>query len=166
MPTTWATSTDFTNRYDSRVVAQLSNDTNSTSANSLIIAALLADAASEIRAACLRGGIYTTDQLDALNNSGDTQLVRLNCDVAIKLLAKRRVGDIPQAVKDIVRRTEEFLDALRTGKKVLNISTNRAADLPAMVNTTGDQRYNLGDLTINEFWSDQYGTNSTSGRGT
>lgn len=161
----YATIADFQARYDVRLIAQLSDDGNSGVVNSANIQPLLEDGKYEIITSCLRGSIYTAAQLDALVASGDTVLVRLNCDLALKMLVSRRVGGIPTALTAIVKAADEFLDALRSGKRVLNIDLARAADTPGIVTTTGLQRHNLGDLTQNEFWSNCRGTNTTNGPG-
>ena len=161
----YASSTDFANRYDSRLIQQLSVDDNSTTSGSGVISALLADAQAEILTATLKGSIYTADELTALVATGDTALVRLNCDLALKMLVGRRVGGVPPALLDIVKRAEDMVDALRSGKRVLNIAINRAADTPAVVVSTGLQMSNAGDITQNEFWSNRIGTNTVDAPG-
>ena len=156
---------DLTARYDSRLIKQLSIDDNSTNSGSSI-AVLLSDAEAEIMTAVLQGSIYTPAELQALVSSGDTQLLRLNCDVALRMMAERRVGGIPSALADIVKRATDLLDAIRQGKRVLNVVTNRAADTPALLVTTGLQRQNLGDVTANDFWSNDRGTNTVNAPGT
>ena len=162
----YASSTDFANRYDSRLIQQLSVDDNSTSSGGTVISALLDDAQAEILTATLKGSIYTAGQLTALVATGDTALVRLNCDLALKLLVGRRVGGIPPALTDLIKRAEDMLDALRSGKRVLNIAINRQADGPAIVVSTGLEQSNAGDITQNEFWSNRLGTNTVSAPGT
>ncbi len=154
---------DFQARYDSRLIAQLSEDANTGTVNSANVTVLLADAYSMILAAVLRGSIYTTAQLVA---TGDTMLVRLNCDVALKLLCARRAGGIPQAVQDIIKAANDMLSALESGGKVLNIAANRTADTPSVVISTRLQRQNLGDITANPFWSNDLGTNTVDAPGT
>lgn len=161
----YADTSNFFARYDSRLLAQLSNDANSTSSNVTNLSVMLEDGAAEILTAALKGSIYTAGQLSALVASGDTQLVRLNCDVALKFLCARRVGGVPKTLQDIIKRTDDMLDALRSGAKVLNVATNRAADTPIVVISTGLQQSNLGDITQNEFWSNRLGTNSVDAPG-
>lgn len=162
----FATSNDFYARYDGRLLAQLSSDDNTAVADSTVIAALLADAQAEIQTAALRGSIYTVAQLTALVASGDTALTRLSCDLAMKMLVGRRVGGIPSALADIIKRANDMLDLLAKGARVLNIQANRGADIPTVITTTGLQRKNLNDLTANEFWSDITGTSTVDSPGT
>lgn len=162
----YADTSNFFDRYDARLIAQLSNDNNSTGANTTTIGVMLEDGKAEILTACLKGSIYSASDLDALVNSGDTQLVRLNCDVALKFLCDRRVGGTPKALQGIIDRANDMLDALRSGAKVLNVTTNRAADVPAVVVSTGVQQSNLGDITQNDFWSNRSGTNTVDYPGT
>ena len=162
----FADTNNFYDRYDSRLIQQLSVDDNSTNSGASVLSALLADAQAEILTAALRGSIYTVDQLNTLVASGDTALVRLNCDLAMKLLVGRRVSGIPTALQDILKRAEDMLDALRVGKRVLNVAVNRGADTPAILVSTGLQLSNLGDITQGDFWSNRTGTNTVDQPGT
>jgi phage gp36-like protein len=162
----YASSIDFANRYDSRLLQQLSVDDNSTSIGGTVISALLDDAQAEILTATLKGSIYTAGQLTALVAAGDTALMRLNCDLALKLLVGRRVGGIPSFLADIIKRAEDMLEALRSGERVLNIVANRGADMPSVIVSTGLQQSNAGDITQSEFWSNRLGTNTVDAPGT
>lgn len=161
----FATVANFTDRYDARLLQQLSVDDNSTTSSASVLSVMLSDADAEIRSAVLKGSIYTVDAINALVASGDTALVRLNCDLAMKMLAGRRVTGLPSALQDAIKRAEDMLDALRTGKRVLNIAINRGADTPSVVTSTGLQMSNLGDITQNEFWSNRLGTNTVDAPG-
>jgi phage gp36-like protein len=154
---------DLRARYDSRTLAQLSNDSNSTTASDNNQQVALNDAAAEIRTACLQGQIYTSDQLDALVASGDVQLVRMCCDIAVKFLASRRMDALTPSIQARIQASENMLEALRQGKRVLNIANNRHGETPALVTITSLQQTNTGDITANEFFGGAPGTLTVDG---
>lgn len=154
---------DLYNRYDSRIVDQLSSDDNSTAPDNNKIQAALDDGASKIQLAVLQGSQYTVDQLQTLVNSGDTTLIRMNCDLALLFMAQRRSGGLPNKFEGVLRNTMELLDMLRRGQRVLNVPENRVADLAAMVNNTAQQNLNVQPLSSIPFFGGPRGTNTTAG---
>lgn len=159
----YATIAQFQARYDARLVAQWSNDTNGTTQTSANVQAALDDASAAILTACLQGSIYSASDLTTLVSGGDTALVRLCCDIAIGYMAERRGQGLPGQLQRQADEAGRMLDALRRGQRVLNVSANRAADVPATVTLTADERSNLGSLTASDFFGDVSGTATTSG---
>lgn len=159
----YAVIADLTARYDSRTLAQQSNDTNSASASTTNQQAALDDATAEINTAVLQGSIYTLDQLTALLLTGDTQLIRLCCDTAVKFLCSRRMDSLPASVTDRIKASEFMLESLRSGKRVLNVVINRQADVPILLTNTTLQQQNLGDITATDFFVGLAGTNTVDG---
>lgn len=159
----YATISDFNARYDSRVIAQLSNDTNSTSANSSNVQACLDDATAQINSAALHGSQYTVTQLTTLLATGDTMLVRMNCDLALDLIAQRRAMGLSGRLQEQVKRSLDLLEALQKGQRIFNIAANRSADTPAVVVLTCQQEANLNLPSSLPFLGGAQGTNTTAG---
>jgi phage gp36-like protein len=161
----YAAIADLQARFDTRLIEQLSSDDNSGVLSTSNAQACLDDAAGEILTSALQGSQYTAAQLTALATASppDPQLLRMNCFGAIKFLYQRRGQGIPQNMGQQAREYLDFLEALRSGKSILNVPANRGADLPASVNLTGLERSNLGDLTSNEFFGYRGGTRTTTG---
>lgn len=159
----YASISDFNARYDSRVIAQLSNDTNSSSANSSNVQAMLDDATAQINSAALQGSQYTVDQLTALVLTGDTMLVRMNCDLALELIAQRRSMGLSGRLQEQTKRSLDLLEALRLGQRIFNIGANRTADLPTIVVLTDDQTANLQLASSLPFFGGAKGTNTIMG---
>ncbi len=120
-------------RYDKRMVDQLSNDANTTAPNAGNVQAAIDDGAADILTATLRGKQYTAIQLDVLVASGDKVLVRLNADIAMRHMARRRGLGVAQGLESAFERSEKFLRQLSGGDRVLNIDANRSGDTPEVV---------------------------------
>lgn len=129
----YASISDLQSRYDARVIAQLSCDDNSGTINTTNVQAALDDATASINMAALQGSQYTITDLTTLVSSGDTMLVRMCADLTLRKLVERRAGAMPSALRDQIKESEDLLSALRSGKRVLNVTTNRTADTPEIV---------------------------------
>lgn len=159
----YCTIQQFQQRYDLRSVAQLSNDQNADTLNTTNAQAALDDATAEINTAALQGSQYQLSDLTSLVAAGDTQLVRLNADLAYRNLLDRRGQGLPPGLEARIKSSESMLDALRSGARILNVTTNRVADVPALVTRTADQDLNLGVLTGNDFFAGPTGTITING---
>ena len=124
----YAAISDLQNRYDQRLIAQASSDDNSGSLASAVINAALADASYEFNAAVLQGSIYNISDVTTLLSTGDTIVTRVVCDIAMRNLFARRGRGTPDFIQKNIERSDKFVEALRSGKRVLNVSKNRAAD--------------------------------------
>ena len=128
----YATGAQLLTCYDARLVGDLvsDNDTRDASpAGSAVVAAILEQATSKIRAAITVGNRYTVAQVDELVSNGDALLVRMTCDFAIEYLFARRGMGIPAEHQSIIDASNEVLLALSSGKAVLDIDEARAAGL-------------------------------------
>lgn len=157
----FCTIAQFFARYDRRVIAQLSNDVNSVAQLDTNIQACLDDATSDIKTAALVGKIYSATDLTTLVSSGDTQLVRLNADIALGYIYNRRAMGVPANLKDVVDRANDQLNALKRGERVLNVTAAINASLPVMVNLSPLDQLNLQQITATPFFGEPCGTPST-----
>ena len=95
MAMAYATGDDFLKRYDVRLIGDLVNDdgnqepTASLPQNETLLE-MLADAASEITVVLRVGDRYTSEQLTNLDDDSANYLRRLNCDLALIMLKRRR----------------------------------------------------------------------------
>lgn len=150
-------------RYDQRIIAQVSNDTNGTAGLSTTIQAALDDATADVNLACQVGGVYSIADLLALTATGDTSLVRLCADLAMRHLARRRAGGRVEGLESAFDRSQEMLRALRLGQRILNVSANLGANVPAMVNMSSTQTGNLLTFTNTSFFGGASGTPTIDG---
>jgi phage gp36-like protein len=159
----YATVAQFQSRYDSRVIAQLSNDANGSTVVTATVQACLDDATATINAAALQGSQYTVTQLTDLVATGDTMLVRICCDVALEYIAQRRSMGLSGRLESQVKRSMDLLESLRLGQRIFNIADNRSADLPSIIVTTADQSSNLGLMSSLPFFGGAQATKTTAG---
>lgn len=159
----YAAIVDFQARYDTRVIAQLSSDNNAGTINTIAVQACLDDATAMINSAALQGSQYTADELTSLVTSGDTMLLRMNCDLALNLLSQRRAMGLSGRIAEQVKRSLDLLEALQKGQRIFNVTANRTADVPAIVVTSLDQASNLNLGANISFFGGSAGTPTTAG---
>lgn len=150
-------------RYDQRLIAQLSNDANSILDNTNYIQDNLDDATQWIKAAAIQGNAYTSLELDTLVASGETVLIRMCADVALRNMYSRRAQGMPQPVKDCTQGTYDLIDALRRGENVLAVEGRESARTPALVTTTANENFNLNVLINTDFFNEPTKTRTTDG---
>lgn len=160
----YATIAQLQDRYDARLIAQLSNDLNSTGVVTSRVQAALDDASADLLRACLKGSIYASTDLDTLVASGDTSLVRLVSDGAMRNLARRRGMARHEGLEAAFERWDKALRDLSNGLAILNVQTNREADTPSLVVLSCLEQQNLNVLTNTSFFNSS-GTRTTQGDG-
>lgn len=80
-------------------------------------------ASGEIEAACLIGNRYTTSDLENLTGNSAALLKRICADVTMKVLWDRREADQHgERRKYAIERAEKWLDQLRKGERVFNVT--------------------------------------------
>lgn len=119
----FASPTDFLQRYDARIVGDLVADDGTQVSPSgltsdLNLQAALDDASGDIESACLVGERYTPDDLAALTDNSLSLLKRICCDVAMAFLLRRRPSNDPDNDAARLELAEKILDRLRTGEQV------------------------------------------------
>jgi hypothetical protein len=129
MPIPYASVTDLAKYADSRMLARLGSDTDAdgtVSDANAILAGALERASYEVRTYALRGGQYSSADLDSLQSAGDKTLVGLVCDIAVAILLARRMREVPEAMRMQLARANDTLAALRDGKVIFTGSTDIA----------------------------------------
>lgn len=114
----YATTTDFALYVDVNALGELGTDTSSDNATSSIVSAALEAASYDVQSYVLRGGVYTSDDLDTLQSDGDKTLKRTVCVLAAEILVARRLGDLPPSLKSMVEKANLTLIDMRDGKRV------------------------------------------------
>ncbi len=142
----YAQISDLQARYDSRLIAQLSTDDNSGTLDSSVVNVALSDGSYEFNAAVLQGSIYTVSDIQALQSTGDTLVTRIVCDIAMRNMYARRGKKIPAFIESQIDRSDKLLEALRTGKRVLNVQVNRSADVISQASITFTGASNITPL--------------------
>ena len=134
----YLTRTEFLDRYDHRRVGSLvkDDDTRKSKADMItgddVLDAALADGESYINAALFAANRYEASDLDGLTGDDAAILKRLNADLAYGFLLKRR-GYSSTALESEAPGYGEamgYLEALRTGERILNLTDNKNAGLP------------------------------------
>jgi hypothetical protein len=155
MPVPYATVQQFVLAVDERLLEELGIDAEAdgvVDSNNAIIMAALTRASHEVQTFALRGGIYTTADLDQLQANTNWMLVGVVCDLALGILLARRGGPFGEAVRDRMDKANALLLDLRDGSRVFPIEQNIDAAKPSLSVITQVQRGNLGMVADTEFF--------------
>ena len=158
----YITVAEFSESYDSRLLAQLGSDTGVpglvNESNSILLNAI-EQASGNIEAAALVGGRYTSTDLVALVAEDDWHLKSVTAALAIGHLYDRRGGLMPDTILRKVRAAHDFLAKLREGIQIFPESESAAAagKSTAYVVTSAD-RQNLrlvSETPYFDYWPDR-----------
>lgn len=128
--TAYASTTDFTERYDSRTTADLLSDsgkrlTASQVASSTRLSTLLLQCSGEVEVAAVAGRRYLPEDLNALTGAAQQVLVGLVCDLALWRLLSRRPLVQPMPVQ--CQFALDLLERLRGGERIFPTSESSTA---------------------------------------
>lgn len=120
----YATGADLVVRYDVHLIGDLLlDDGNSVAAVDVpthaTVTAMLDDAEAAIDAALRQSGRYTAAELASIVSSSANLLKRMNCDIAMAYLFRRRGDQDADKLKAYIDLAEEHLKRLREGTLVL-----------------------------------------------
>lgn len=134
-----ASPSDLADRYDARTLAELASDDNSPadeqqlSANRKILAALYS-AQGRVLSYLLRADRYTAEDLANLDGPSRSLVAELICVVAYSALWRRKAhasDDVAANAAKLAREdASESIEALHSGKVILNVAATRQAGLP------------------------------------
>ena len=148
----YSTPSQMLERYDARTIGDLvADDGNAVTPSQLLanpnLQAALDDASGEIESCVLQGRRYlVADLLTLVAGTGHTRflLIRLTCDIAMRLLAERRPWyELNNAYAQRVEQSQRTLDNLREGKQVFDLAPVIEAGLPAVDTPTLASLQNL-----------------------
>lgn len=149
----FATPADLKTRYDERLLGQLVRDDGTKASSTAldtdtILQAALDDAAGDIVSACIVGQRYSEDDLNSLAGYSLDHLKRINCDVAMRYLADRRVhAKANEAIERIMERGEKYIKRLQDGETLFNLTAQVAAAVPKVAGPTTQTLRNLNSIT-------------------
>lgn len=127
----YISASEFLKRYDWRTIGQLLSDddtgpdlistlTNSATTEGERLESVLKDASGMVEIACLKGGMYTVADLEALTGNQAAILKRLVSDIAVNLCYQRR----PSTNHPMPQQTQvamNLLDAISQGDKIFGL---------------------------------------------
>ena len=149
----YATPAQMLQRYDARTIGDLvSDDGNRIDPTELltdvVLQAQLNDASGEIETNLLQGERYQVSDLEALTGNTQFTLIRLTCDIAMRLLSERRPWyELNEAYTQRLEQSNKTLEQLRKGTNVFNVTANIEASQPK-VDTPSIQSINSLNLTV------------------
>lgn len=137
----YASVTDLITRHDKRTIGELMKDddevpTDAEILASTTLAAVLEDASGQVESAMLCGKRYLPADLAALTGNSLGLLKKIVCTIALAELYDRRPGYHLEHATAYSQRAKEYLEDLRTGKNLFNMSDEKPADA-AVISTEG-----------------------------
>lgn len=141
-----ATGSDLIERYDVRLIGDLATDLGSTLPTEEVpnhpnVLAALEDAMGEMVVALVVGQKYTEDELLGLTGYSLSHAKRINCDIAMALLIKRRPIVAEDQAESVSKQSRDHLKRLRDGENVFGIPAvveagNLSLSTPSSVDIT------------------------------
>jgi phage gp36-like protein len=149
----YATISDFTTRHDSSLIAQLITDDHETAtptelANSTVLTAILEDSSGQVEAAMLCGRRYSPTELSALTGNSAGFLKKIVCTIAMAELFERRPGMHIEKEKYFAEKAKAYLEDLRTGKNLFNLTDSDENELAANPDTTAPSSVDYTNLNL------------------
>ena len=155
MPVPYATIAQFKDAVDERLLEELGIDAEAdgvVDASNTIVMASLTRASHEIESFALRGGMYTTTDLDLLQSQSNWLLIGITCDLAIGILMARRGGQFSDAIRDRLDKANSMLAGLARGERVFPLADTISASRPKVSIMSQQQRGALGMVADSEFF--------------
>jgi phage gp36-like protein len=140
--TAYATAADLMARHDTNLVGELIRDDHEAAdaaeiADSSVVEAMLTDASGQVEAAMLCGNRYSPEQLAELEGNSLGLLKKIVCLIALAELFDRRPGRHIETAKHYGEMARAYLEDLRTGKNLFNLTDTESNRLAANPSTTG-----------------------------
>jgi phage gp36-like protein len=151
--TAYASVSDLIARRDKRLIGELIKDdddppTDAELLASTVLETLLEDASGQVEAAMLSGKRYEPEDLAGLTGHSLSFLKKIICTLVMADLYERRPGIHQEQAKQYMELARLYLEDLRSGKNLFNLSDSRnsnAANPDTTAPTTVDY-YNLNLL--------------------
>lgn len=138
----YASASDLIARHDANLIGELIRDDHDPSTSdeiedSTVLATILEDASGQVEAAMLCGNRYSPEQLAALQGNSLGLLKKIVCLIAMAALLDRRPGRHTEASKSYYEMAKVYLEDLRTGKNLFNLTDDESNRTAANPSTTG-----------------------------
>lgn len=141
-----ASGSDFTDRFDIRLIGDLATDRGETLSEEEVkthpsVLTALDDAMGEMVVALVVGQRYGESDLLGLTGYSLSHAKRINCDIAMALMIKRRPIVSEEQAAEIAKQSRDHLRRLRDGENVFGIpevveSGNLSLATPSSVDIT------------------------------
>jgi hypothetical protein len=133
--TAYATYADLEAALDSAIIAQLCGDSGTPMPGPNPITDTALERATGIVRSYIRvGGIYSEDEITALNVARDPLLINLVVDLGTEFLFQRRGSKLTPAIEQRIKQSYSMLEALRDGKMLFAaVEANVSAGTPIVV---------------------------------
>jgi phage gp36-like protein len=140
--TAYATAADLVARHDTNLIGELIRDDHETALpseieDSTVVETVLTDASGQVEAAMLCGNRYSPEQLSELTGNSLGLLKKIVCLIALAELLNRRPGRHIEIAKHYDDQSRAYLEDLRTGKNLFNLTDSEANRIAANPSTTG-----------------------------
>jgi len=131
----YASVSDLITRRDKRIIGELIKDdddppTDAEILASSVLSALLVDASGQVEAAVLSGKRYQPADLEDLTGNSLGLLKKIVCTIVMADLYERRPGVHIEQAKAYTELARMYLEDLRTGKNLFNLSDHVNAANP------------------------------------
>lgn len=138
----YATPSDLIARHDANLVGELIRDDHEPSTSdeiddSEVLETILTDASGQVEAAMLCGNRYSPEQLSALVGNSLGLLKKIVCMIAMAELLNRRPGRHMESAKYYDEQARAYLEDLRIGRNLFNLTDSEANRTAANPSTTG-----------------------------
>lgn len=148
----YATVSDLITRRDKRTIGELIQDSDEVLSDSEILTSpilteLLEDASGQVEAAMLCGKRYLPSELALLTGNSLNFLKKIVCVIAMADLFERRPGYHIEQATQYANLAKAYLEDLRTGKNLFNMSDNSPANA-AIVDTDGPTVVDYDNLNL------------------
>jgi len=138
----YATAADLIARHDTNLIGELIKDdgepaTRAEITASTVLSALLTDASGQVEAAMLCGNRYSPERLADLEGNSQGLLKKIVCLITLSELLNRRPGRHIEMAKLYDEQGRAYLEDLRTGKNLFNLTDTDANKTAANPSTHG-----------------------------
>jgi phage gp36-like protein len=149
----YASIADLTARHDQNLIAELITDTHESAtasevSASTILTAVLTDASGQVEAAMLCGDRYSPAELAALTGNSLGLLKKIVCTIAMESLLARRPGMHMEKEKYYAEKAKSYLEDLRTGKNLFNLTDDTGNRDAANPDTTAPTSVDYTTLNL------------------
>lgn len=132
----YADAEDLIARYDEQTVKDLLSDTGEPIADlggDERLSALLESASGRVEAALLVAKHYNANDLEGLTGNSLALLKDIVCDLTMARLLRRRPEKFGgEAIANVAKEAEDYLDRLRNGDRIFDVPARQEAGLPSI----------------------------------
>lgn len=149
----YASASDLIARHDENLIGDLIRDDHERAdsteiASSSVVSSALVDASGQVEAAMLCGNRYSPTELAALTGNSLGLLKMVVCIIAMSVLLRRRFGAHMEMEKYYDEVSRRYLEDLRTGKNLFNLTDDTSNRTAATPSTDGPTTVDYSNLNM------------------